>query len=218
MNSVLVELFGKFFCVIPWLTVLISGCIADTTYYNYNDTGYRVLFLGGYHDNTAGSNEDDMCFTYKLHQHVNKAGLYKPSDDESVVFSINFCDLDNSNGHTLSDYLKSVTMVEHGLNDNYYVDDSTFYYSSSDENVDPVVDLCFQSLPDSKDVKIVTKTSYCIEHVSKANEKLGDKLCLDRGVYVTDVCGLPSLARFNIDEPPASIAYVPKPGQTIKLS
>lgn len=188
----------------------------------YKESSFRVQFLGG---RRIGKPNDDMeseqmCYSYKLHQYRHKQ---TQTNNDTITWSLRLCPDENAHGK-VSDYLSNLILDNDNINTEneknyYYIDEKRFYYVSSDhEKRDPIIELCFEpgngndNEIDIEGLSIVTETEYCIQHSS--NNK---QLCSKRGVYVTDICGLQSIARQNSHLPAASIDYIPQPGQMYKL-
>ena len=183
----------------------------------YNESGHRVQFLGGYESSNNG-----MCYKYRLHHYKHKKVDIEIGDDndknKTITWSMKICpdanDIEYRYGK-VSDYLSSVLFAKsNNEKDIYYIDDTHFYYVShgEEESQYPEIELCFESDYNNEEASIITETEYCIKHGNK------EKLCSKRGVFVTDICGLKSIAREKVHSPAAPIDYVPKPGQSYKLS
>ena len=159
-----------------------------------------------------------MCYKYRLHEYIHKKVEIK---NTPITWSMKICPDENDaeDGYgKVSDYLSNVLFIKNNNEkDIYYTDDTHFYYvSHGEESQDVEIELCFKSSDDFDDVhneeaSIITSTEYCIKHGTQ------DKLCSQRGVAVTDICGLKSIARDKNHSPAAPIDYVPKPGQSYKF-
>lgn len=212
--------------------------------YSINDgSSYRVQFLGGY-EVSDDKQKEEMCYKYKLHQHEHKKHLIRSvnnnNNNDITIWSMKICDSDSKNNNNdnsasfgvLSDYLTQVSLFNNNKKDNYYIDDTHFYYVSyNSSNNEPIIELCFSprntndnnnninsnnNIIYNNDAKVVTETEYCIQHSQN-----GKKLCSRRGVFVTDICGLDSVARSNSNSnqvPPTPIDYIPIPGKSYKLN
>ena len=193
------------------------------------DNPFRLQFLGGFND-YRDVNGDDMCYQYKLHKHLRPLGdklrqLPKDKDHSNgnLTISIKFCNDNHNDNGVFGDFFKDVKFIDgHSENAAYSYDNTHFYYvikdiDSFEDMVDePVIEICFNmnSQVNSKynDVKIVTKSEYCVQFNNE------DPLCNKRGIFVTDVCGLDSIARDDDLIPHAGISYVPEAGKKYKFS
>ena len=183
----------------------------------YTESGYRIKFLQGY----QSSDGNGICYKYKLHEYKHKR---KEASDingnDTITWSIQVCpNKDNAFGK-VSDYLSNVVFAgNNNAKDNYYVDDTHFYYVSHGRQ-DAMIELCFTSgeEDDIEEASIVTQTEYCIKDSSAGNDNNNEFLCSKRGVAITDICGLDSVARQQSSLPATSIDYVPKPGHIYEFS
>ena len=200
------------------------------------DTNLRLQFLGGYTDPTDSSDE---CYEYRIHSHYKSgggSGHKSSSEDEnsecqfdlggeteqSLQWSLQIC----NGSYDLSNYLKSVSLGNE--QDSYSIDENNFYYQINDvsdhlnadrnnTNNSGIVTLCFHDDNVEETVKFVAKTQYCFDYESTNNGE-SINVCSNRGVFITDVCGLDSPIRHKKGTPHTGIDFVPQKYKTTKLS
>ena len=199
------------------------------------DTNLRLQFLGGYSDPT---NSSDECYVYRIHSHYKSDGSENENSEcefiinlsgkteQSLQRSLQIC----NGSYDLSNYLKSVSLGNE--QDSYFIDENNFHYQINDVNdhlnVDRnnntnnsgIVTLCFHDDNVEETVKFVAKTQYCFDYEitnNNNNNGVSINVCSNRGVFITDVCGLDSPIRHKKGSPHTGIDFVPQKYKTNKL-